>query len=86
MASYNFYFFTFLLFRATPRAYGSFQARGPVGAAAADLHHTATAMPWDLSWVCDLHYCSWQLWILNPLRETRGQTHVLVNISQVRYH
>ena len=27
------------LFRATPKAYGSSQARGPIGATAASLHH-----------------------------------------------
>ena len=31
------YLFSFLLFRATPAAYGSSQARGHMGAAAADL-------------------------------------------------
>ena len=30
----------FLLFRATPVAYGGSQARGPIGAAAAGLHHS----------------------------------------------
>ena len=33
-----FLFFSFLLFRAAPVAYGSSQARGQIGAAAADLH------------------------------------------------
>ena len=33
--------FGFGLFRATPRAYGSFQARGQIGAAAAGLHHSS---------------------------------------------
>ena len=32
--------FCFLLFRAVPVAYGGSQARGPVGAAAARLHHS----------------------------------------------
>ena len=35
-----FYFIYFCLFRATPAAYGGSQARGPVGAAAAGLHHS----------------------------------------------
>ena len=30
----------FCLFRATPAAYGSAQARGQIGAAAASLHHS----------------------------------------------
>ena len=32
--------FFFLLFRATPVAYGGSQARGPIGAPAASLHHS----------------------------------------------
>ena len=32
-------FFFFWLFRAAPAAYGSSQARGPIGAIAASLHH-----------------------------------------------
>ena len=47
-------------------------------------HSTATAM-WDLSHVCDLSYSSWQCWILNPLSETRDQTHILMDTSQVHY-
>ena len=35
-----FFFFFFLLFRAAPKAYGSFQARGQIGAAAAGLYHS----------------------------------------------
>ena len=34
------FFFFFLLFRATPSAYVIFQARGPLRAAAAGLHHS----------------------------------------------
>ena len=33
------YIYFFLSFRAAPIAYGSFQARGPIGAAAAGIHH-----------------------------------------------
>ena len=36
--------------------------------------------------VCDLHYSSQQCWILNPLSETRDQTHVLMHTSRVGYH
>ena len=35
-----FFFFFFVFFRSTPVAYGSSQARGPVGAVAANLHHS----------------------------------------------
>ena len=33
-------FFFFLPFRAAPMAYGGSQARGPIGATAAGLHHS----------------------------------------------
>ena len=39
LAFFFFFFFFFCLFRATPMAYGSFQARGLI-AAAAGLHHS----------------------------------------------
>ena len=39
-----------LLFRTTSGEYGSSQARGGNGAAAASLHH---------SHICDLHHSSW---------------------------
>ena len=56
-----FLFFSFLLFGATPVAYGASQARGLIGATAA----TATQDP---SRICNLHCNSWQCWILNSLR------------------
>ena len=34
------FLYLFSLFRATPVAYGGSQARGPVGATAAGLHHS----------------------------------------------
>ena len=40
----RFFIFCFCLFRATPTAYGSSQARGQTGAAAS-VYTTATAMP-----------------------------------------
>ena len=36
----SFFFFFLLLFRATPVAHGDSQARGPIGAVAASLHHS----------------------------------------------
>ena len=35
-----FFFFFFAFFRAAPEAYGGSQARGPIGAIAAGLHHS----------------------------------------------
>ena len=45
---------------------------------------TATATP-DLSHVCDLHHSSQQCWILNPLSEAGGRTHILMDTSRVCY-
>ena len=36
-----YYFFVFCIFRATPMAYGGFQARGLIGATAAGLRHSS---------------------------------------------
>jgi len=47
-------FFFFFFLRAEPVAYGSSQARGPIGATA---YATATATQ-DLSHVCNLHHRS----------------------------
>ena len=49
--------FLFSLFRATPKAYGGSQARGPMGAVAASLQHSYSNA--DPSHVCDLHLSSW---------------------------
>ena len=46
---------------------------------------TATATQ-DLNLVCDLHYSSWQRWILSPLSKARDHTHNLIVPSQIRFH
>ena len=46
---------------------------------------TATAMR-DPMPLCNLHHSSGQGWILNPLREARNRTPVLMDPSWVRYH
>ena len=46
---------------------------------------TTTATP-DPSRICDLLHSSWQHWILNPLREARDRTRILMDTSGVRYH
>ena len=43
---------------------------------------TATVMS-DLSHICNLQCSSPQCWILNPLSETRDQTHILMGTSRV---
>ena len=46
--------------------------------------YTTTTATRDPSHICDLHHSSQQRWILNPLIETRDQTHVLMGASWVR--
>ena len=66
----------FFLFMATPVAYESSQARSWIRAAA-EAYATAITTP-DPSLICNLH-CSLQYsWILNPLREARDWTHILM--------
>ena len=45
---------------------------------------TVTAKP-DPSHICQLHCNLWQHWILNPLREVRDRTCVLMDASQFRF-
>ena len=78
-------------------AYRNSQARGPVGASAANLcrghsnvgsvsviYTTATATQ-DLGPSCDLHPSSRQHWILNPLSEARDRTSILMDTSWINF-
>ena len=38
---------------------------------------------WDLSCICGLHHSLQQCWILNPLSQRRGQTHILLDTSHM---
>ena len=58
----NFYFF---LSTTTPAAYGSFQARGQIGAIAGA--YTTGIETLDLNLICELNFSLWERWILNPL-------------------
>ena len=73
---------SFCLFRATPKAYGGSQARGPTGAAAAGLHHSHSS---TTCCTCDLHHSSRQCQVLNPLSEARDGTRILRDASWVHY-
>jgi len=73
--------FLFYLFRATPTTYGCFHARGLIRASPASLHHSHSIA--GLNCVCYLHHSSQKHQILNPLSETRDQTHILMDTSQV---
>ena len=46
------------------------------------VYTTVTATQ-DPSCMCGLHHSSWQHWILNPLSETRDQTHILMDTSRI---
>ena len=61
----------FFFFRATPTAYESSQARGPIGAAAAGLCHSHSHAR------SELHL---QRQILNPLSEAKDQVLILMEI------
>ena len=68
-------------FRAAPAAYGS-SLLGVELELQLPTYTTATAMQ-DLSRVYDLHQCSGQLRILNPLREARDRILILMDTSRV---
>ena len=74
----------FLLFRVTPAAYGSTQARGWIGAAAFVGYAAAIAM-WDPGWVCNIYHNSQQHRILNPLSKARDWTWILTDIRFLTY-
>ena len=44
----------------------------------------STAMP-DLSLIGDLHHCSWQHWILNPLSKGKDRTRNLMVPTRIRF-
>ena len=81
-----FYFvlFCFCLFRATPIAHGSSQARGRIRAVAAGLCQSHSHARSKLH--LDLHHSSPQRQILNPLSEARDQICNLVVPSQIYFH
>ena len=61
--------FVYLIFRASPAAYGSSQARIE-SELQLPAYATATAT-WGPSHVCSLHHSSWPCRITNPLIEAR---------------
>ena len=57
---------------------------GGIRATAAGLHHShsnATQLHF-----CDLHHSKWQHQTLNPLREDRDRTLILMHTSWISYH
>ena len=72
-----FFIFVFRLFRATPTACGSSQARSRIGAVTIGLHHSHSNSGFDP------YHGPWQQ-ILNPLSRARDRTPILVDVSRVR--
>ena len=75
----------FVFSRATSAAYGGSQARGPIGPAAAGLHHSHSNAGSELR----LHpytMAHGNALILNPLSEARDRTHNLMVPSQIINH
>ena len=71
----------FCIFRATRAVYGSSQARGRIGAAAADLHNSHSNA--GSGCVGKLHHISGQHQTLNTLIENRDGTCALTDTSRV---
>ena len=64
--------FLFLLFRATPTAYGGSQARGLIRVTAASLYYSHRNGAQAEGELCNLHHSSRKGQILNPLSERPG--------------
>ena len=79
-----FFFFSFILLRATPAGYGS--SRLGVKSELEPLAYATAIATRDPSHVCNLHYSSGECWILNPLSEARDWVHILTVTSQVHHH
>ena len=77
------FFVLFCLFTAAPAAYGSSQARGQIGAAAAGLRHSHSNTRSELHLQRTPQLMA--TLILNPLSKSRDQTRVLIDTSQVCY-
>ena len=83
------FFLPFCLFRAAPAADGRFQARGRIGAVAAGLRHShshSNSNAGSEPCLQPTPAMSAVSWILNPPREARDQTHILMDTSRVCYH
>ena len=68
-------------FRATPEAYG--RSLAGVKLELQLWAYTTVTATLDPNYICALHHNFWQHWILNPLREARDRTRILMNTSWV---
>ena len=76
-------FVVIVVFRVTPAAYGSSQAKESSQRCSCQSA-PQPQQTWDPSHICSLHHSSRQCQILNPLSEARDQTHILMDTSRVR--
>ena len=74
----------FVLFRATPTAYGYSQARSHQSYSCW-AYTTATAT-WNPSPICDLYHSSWQHQILNPPIQASNPTSNHMVPSRIHFH
>ena len=84
LAPCTLFFFFFCFFWAAPAVFWGAQAGVEL-----ELQlpaYTTTTATRDLSRVCNLHHSSHQRQILNPLREARGWTCILMDARQIRFH
>ena len=76
------FIFIFLHFRAIPTAHGSSRLGVKLEP---QLSAYATAMG-DPCCIHDLHYSSWQCWIIEPLSMAKVGTHILMDTSQIHFN
>ena len=77
-------FFFFFFFLGHPYTIWRFPVKGSNWSYSCwPMQQTET---WDLRCVCNLHYSSRQCWILNPLREAKDRTRVLMDTGQIHFH
>ena len=77
--------FFFCLFRATPTAYGGYQASRRIGDIAASLHHSHSNVGSEPR-LWPTPHRSWKCWILNPVSKARDQTCINMDAGQIRFH
>ena len=82
--SHCFCLFVCLLFRAAPQ-HMEVPRLGIESELQLPAFTTATATQ-DLSHICDLHHSSWQRQILDPPREARDGTSILMHTSRICFH
>ena len=80
--SFSYFFFSPLAFSELHLWHKDVSRLGVKSELQLPAYTTATATN-DLSHICDLHHSLWQHHILNPVREARDRTCILMDTSQV---